>query len=68
MNQKKIGKFIQQCRKRGFIQILCNIMQGVGMALLFVPVYKESGVVLGSVIVMSGVVLFVAGLCIKLRR
>ena len=55
-------------RKRGLIQLLCNIMQGVGMALLFVPVYKEFGEVLGAIIVMVGFGLFVTGLCIKIRR
>lgn len=59
---------IEFSRKCSVIQLLCNIIQGVGVALLFVPVYKEFGEVLSSIIVMVGLGLFVTGLCVKIRR
>lgn len=58
---------IEFSRKYNLFLLLSSIMQGVGVSLLFVPVYKEFSEVLSSMIVMLGIGLFVTGLCIKVR-
>ena len=50
------------------IQLICSIMQGVGVALLFVPIYKPFSETVSAFIVFAGFMLFVLGLCIKIKR
>lgn len=54
-------------KKNNIIQILCSIMQGIGVALLFVPIYKSFDEAVSTIIVITGLALFVVGLGIKIR-
>lgn len=55
-------------RRQNMLQLFGNIMQGIGVALLFVPIYKSFGETISACIVFGGFTLFVVGLCIKLRK
>lgn len=59
---------IKSNRRNSAIRMLGSIMLGVGEAFLFVPTYKSVGETLGAIIVMLGLMLFVGGLCIKMKR
>lgn len=55
-------------RKNNIIQIFCSIMQGIGVALLFVPIYKSFDETVSSIIVITGLILFLVGLGIKIKQ
>lgn len=49
-------------------QIIYSIIQGIGVALLFVPIYKSFNQTMSAVIVFIGFMLFVIGLSLKIKN
>lgn len=54
--------------KNIIVEILCGIMQGIGVALLFIPIYKSFSQDVSAIIVFIGFILYVIGTCIKIKK
>ena len=59
---------ISSSKKKIMFGILSSIMQGIGVALLFIPIYKSFSQNISAMIVAIGFILYVIGTCLKIRR